>query len=531
MRPIIITLHQLGHGGVTNAVLDQAQMFSEAGYPTTIATMDDSPASSTRVEELRGSGRLPAEVEVRNVHRDARDAASVGGAAPALRRLTGAAQRLAPHLRGLSHRSRHLLGRSPAADLVETGTDRHGSYRRHFAPDGEYRSFDRLEDDGSVRHTNVFENRVLVRRDEYAEGSVSRRTWFTPEGKTNRVQFLTPDGFCYLQRWIDPDNGRGVGVYAADRGSGVVTRYNGLPDWHVSWLQELVDESPVAPYVIAETASTISKTIRLRRDSAVRMAMMHNSHVAAPFRLDSPTRPDYAAIFDRLGSIDAYAILSERQRSDMVDRLGSPEVFTVVPNALRIPDRPQVERDPHLVSVVARLAPQKALHEAIEAFAAVVQEVPEARLEIYGRGAERERLEALAAERGLADSVIFRGRTSTPEEVMARSVCTISTSDWEALPLTIAESLLVGTPVVAYDCLYGPSTLIRDGVTGRVTGFGDRAELAAAIIDLLRHPATVERWGEAGRRDIVERLSFPQVLTAWQDAFAYAERRAGLTGA
>ncbi|UQN28066.1 glycosyltransferase [Brachybacterium kimchii] len=500
-------------------------MFDSAGRKVAIATFDDDPSFRSSVAALRESGRLPVGVEVLNVYQDTRQAAR-GRAGT--RSATGMRERATAAGRNLGRRVREQISSLSHDDLTETGEDKHGPYRRRFTAAGEYYAFDRLDESGGVAYTNFFENRFLIRRDDMEDGFAARRTWFTSAGSANRVEFLTPEGLCFAQRWTDPEDGHGLGVYVVQPGTRTMRRFSGLPAWHADWLQSVVDRSDTPPYVIAETASTITKMLKLRRDSAVRLGMMHNSHLASPFAIDSPLRPDYEEPFANLDEVDAYVLLSERQRRDMTERLGHAETFTVVPNALVIPPEPAEQRDPHLVSIISRLAPQKALHEAVHAFAGVVEKVPEARLEIYGRGKERSALESLVSELGIQGNVEFMGRTDDANGVMARSVCTLSTSDWEALPLSIGESLAVATPVVAYDCLYGPSTLIRDGETGVLVPRGGRKELADAVVELLRSPERAARMGAAGRADISQRLSFEAVLRDWDRAFAYAETRSGL---
>jgi glycosyltransferase involved in cell wall biosynthesis len=57
----------------------------------------------------------------------------------------------------------------------------------------------------------------------------------------------------------------------------------------------------------------------------------------------------------------------------------------------------------------------------------------------------------------------------------------------DAGPLMIPESLLCGTPVVAFDVGYA-ADLVRDGETGYVVRSRDPADLATALHELLRHP-------------------------------------------
>ncbi len=516
-RPIVIVSHQLGFGGATKAVLDQAGMFARAGREVVVATFDDEPAQSERAGELVASGALPRSVRVLNIHEEHRLRVESRSAR------TSSGGRLGKPRRG----SRGEPGDDGRASrrYIEDGRDSHGAYRRAFDGAGELLDFTRWNDRGEIKHVNYYENAMRVRRDSYVDGFPHVRTIFDADDVAIRELFLARDGFCYAQRWIDPKTARGKGVFVVDRRSRSVTRHSGLPAWHVAWLQEIVDSFPVAPYVIAESSSAIVKVMGLGAGSAVRMAMMHNSHLTAPFEVDSPLRPDYEAPFARVEELDAYVVLSERQRQDMVERIGGGDVMTVVPNVLRFPEVGKVEKDHDLVSVVSRLAPQKSLHEAVHAFAQVLDERPSARLEIYGSGPSKKELESLVDELGLSSSISFKGRTNESLKVMARSVCTLSTSEWEALPLSIAESLGVGTPVVAYDCLYGPSTLIRDGETGFVVPRGARRALAESILTLLKAPELARTMGEAGRADVKRTLDEDAVLATWLGAFQRADRR------
>lgn len=516
-RAVVIVLHQLGFGGATKAVLDQAGMFSRAGRDVVVATFDDNLAQSERVQKMIASGELPEAVRAVNVHEEHCTRAESAAERSRSAKLLGRVIR-----RG---RAELVDGRLAKERFVEEGEDSHGQYRRAFSAQGELLDFTRLDGKGKVKHVNYYENALRVRRDQYFRGVPHVRTIYDADDSPIRELFLARDGFCYAQRWIDPTTSKGRGLFVTDRASGTVEKHSGLPAWHVSWLQELVDSFPVAPYVIAESSSAITKVMDLRADSAVRLAMMHNSHLTAPFEIDSPLRPDYEAPFRRVEELDAYIVLSERQRADMVDRIGGADVLTVVPNVLRFPDEQKVQKDDQLVSVVSRLAPQKSLHEAIHAFAMVRDEFPTARLEIYGGGPSQGELESLVEELGLSEGIVFKGRTNEPLTVMARSVCTLSTSEWEALPLSIAESLGVGTPVVAYDCLYGPSTLIEDGETGFVVPRKARKELADAILSLLRDPARAREMGAAGRADVKRTLDEDAVIADWQASFDWADER------
>ncbi|GAA4838085.1 glycosyltransferase [Luteimicrobium xylanilyticum] len=498
-RPVLIVVHQLGYGGVSNAVLDQAAMFSEAGHATTILTLTADP-DLPRLDALRESGRLGAGVGVRNVHLDHEER---WRGQPEVPDPTGA----------------HALRRSPGL-LVERGEDHTSCYERWFDPYGGYVAFARIREDGTLSTLARNRDRVGVAHERFdGDGRVVRANEVSSAGHKTRELFFAPGGHLYAQRLAHPKTGagRGVAVSLPGEAGPRTEKFAGLPQWHISWLRGVLDEFE-APVVLAETPTTIPKVARARRgrDETV-LGMLHNNQFAEPFSVGSPLRHDHLAVFDLLDRLDGLVVLTEAQRRDVVDLGAGADRVHVVPNmTARVDSTPSVDaKDPRLVSVVSRLAPQKALHEAVRAFSLVRAEIPDARLEIYGRGPSADGLAALVAELGLGASVMLMGRTSEPLAVMKRSVCTVSTSDWEAMPLSILESAAAGTPVVAYDCLYGPAALIEDGVDGRLVPRGDRESLARAVVALLRDPEGAVRMGRAAQEKVRARYGREQVLARW----------------
>ena len=65
----------------------------------------------------------------------------------------------------------------------------------------------------------------------------------------------------------------------------------------------------------------------------------------------------------------------------------------------------------------------------------------------------------------------------------------------EPFGTVLAEAMAVGTPVVATR-VDGLAEVVDDGVTGRLVAPGDPAQLAAAVLDVLRDR---ERMGAAAR--------------------------------
>ncbi len=111
---------------------------------------------------------------------------------------------------------------------------------------------------------------------------------------------------------------------------------------------------------------------------------------------------------------------------------------------------------------------------------------PDERILIAGTGPEQERMRAYISEHALSERVVMLGQKSPAEvrALMARVRATVLPTLWyEGFPMTIAESLSVGTPVIVSD-LGNAGAIIREGETGLHFPAGDAHALAAAITSL-----------------------------------------------
>lgn len=143
-----------------------------------------------------------------------------------------------------------------------------------------------------------------------------------------------------------------------------------------------------------------------------------------------------------------------------------------------------------------RLRPQKDFPTLLRAFA-MLRARRTARVVILGEGPERQKLEALAAELGLADDVQLPGASPNPYAYMARAAAFVLSSRWEGLPTVLVEALRCGTPVIATDCPSGSREILADGRYGTLVAVGDASALAAAMeaaLDGQLRPAAEESW-------------------------------------
>jgi len=142
---------------------------------------------------------------------------------------------------------------------------------------------------------------------------------------------------------------------------------------------------------------------------------------------------------------------------------------------------------PPLVLMLARLEPQKNLSLALRAFAELLKARP-ARLLILGEGAERRKLEALAARLGIGGAVDMPGYSADVAGDLARASALLLSSRYEGYPAAVVEALAADVPVVATDCTPCLASLIDRPVRGEVVRPAEPAVLAAALSRALDLP-------------------------------------------
>lgn len=130
------------------------------------------------------------------------------------------------------------------------------------------------------------------------------------------------------------------------------------------------------------------------------------------------------------------------------------------------------------LAFAGRLTAQKSLHVAVEAVARADGVV----LVVAGEGPDREPLERLAGQLGIADRVRFLGPQPRERvlELFRAADAAVLSSSWENFPHTVVEALTVGTPVLATRA-GGVDEVVAHERNGLLVERGDVEALGAAI--------------------------------------------------
>ncbi len=160
-----------------------------------------------------------------------------------------------------------------------------------------------------------------------------------------------------------------------------------------------------------------------------------------------------------------------------------------------------------VVACVSRLVPRKGQDTLVRAWPRVLADVPGAALLIVGDGPYRGRLQAMAREQGVEDSVVITGSVPAEElpahyaaaDVFAMPCRTRNGGlDVEGLGIVYLEASATGLPVVA-GASGGAPDAVLDGDTGHVVDGRRPGPTARALIRLLHDPIAAAEMGERGR--------------------------------
>lgn len=239
--------------------------------------------------------------------------------------------------------------------------------------------------------------------------------------------------------------------------------------------------------VVISTRLTLNLALAaMRTDRQVAVAQEHN-HLTRHESL----RAEYA---ERYGALDALTVLTEGDAAAYRPVLDGVCPVVVVPNAL--PHGTVLRHSPLSAPVAVAaglLTHRKGFDLLIDAWRSVASARPDWRLRIYGRGEEREALQARVEAAGLSDVVSLEGFSTGLDARLDEASLFVLSSRREGMPMVVLEAMAAGLPVVAFDCPTGPAELLDGGRCGVLVPPGDSAALADGILRVVNDPAEQRR--------------------------------------
>lgn len=215
----------------------------------------------------------------------------------------------------------------------------------------------------------------------------------------------------------------------------------------------------------------------------------------------------YRLLIPCLYRLSSRVVAVSRGVAESLARMGVPRnKLHVIPNPVALDRLEEIlAADPlplpnmpaRFILGVGRLHPQKGFDRLLQAFAQIA--ATDLHLVILGEGGERDKLRAQAEYLGIGACAHLPGAVDNPFLWYRQAACFVLSSRYEGFANVLVEAMACGCPVVSFDCHYGPSEIIEDGVSGLLVPEGDVEGLAWAIHRVLEDESLSRALRNAGK--------------------------------
>ena len=197
-----------------------------------------------------------------------------------------------------------------------------------------------------------------------------------------------------------------------------------------------------------------------------------------------------------------------------------PEIskIQVIPNPLPFfPDTVSQHRYQRVIAV-GRYLDEKGYDLLLRAWALIEKQIPDWRLDIFGDGI-KPYYEAIAEDLGIDKSRCkLNDSIADVEKEYLNSSVFVSSSRYEGFCMGIIEAMACGLPVVAFDCPWGPRSIITDGEDGLLVENGNVQALANTLLGLLNDKEKRMAMGANARKNVA-RYKIEYIAEKWRKLF------------
>lgn len=173
-----------------------------------------------------------------------------------------------------------------------------------------------------------------------------------------------------------------------------------------------------------------------------------------------------------------------------------------------------IRREKRVISI-GRLEAQKDFVTLIKAMTSVHKNNPEWKLDIFGKGDDKEKLQELIDSFDAQEYITLCGRTAQPYLELKKSSIFVLSSFYEGFPNVLCEAMFAEDACISTDCVSGPRELIESGANGMLVSIGEEAEMAQALEDLMQDEPLRQKLGEEAGKT-VKRLYLDKIIEKWK---------------
>ena len=158
----------------------------------------------------------------------------------------------------------------------------------------------------------------------------------------------------------------------------------------------------------------------------------------------------------------------------------------VIPNFSTTPINKLSDCTSKRIIAVGRLAWEKGFERLIEIWGMVASNHTDWHLDIYGEGRMYDKLMHMKKIYKAENLTIHNCTSDISREYANSSICAV-TSHFEGFSLVLLEAMRHGLPCIAFDCPFGPRSIIDDGINGFLIDNDDKKAFAEKLCYLIEN--------------------------------------------
>ncbi|CAI3158429.1 Poly(glycerol-phosphate) alpha-glucosyltransferase [Acinetobacter calcoaceticus] len=341
---------------------------------------------------------------------------------------------------------------------------------------------------GLLSHINIFES-----------GQIVKRLKFNEKGVLSSSQVLDSNRLVITEDFYDINNhlvlsrnynneGKIVSLYLYEA-EGVISRKFSSEIELFEYTLSKINMNDHKVYII-DRAIVFAKNILLnKKGNSTVIGVIHAAHYSKAREKDSKTNAHYNSYIENLNKIDHLIFLTEKQKIDFSERFGFYSNYTVIPHFYKSTSfgDSSTSRQKYQCVCLARFDKVKRLDLLIEIFGEIHKKIPQANLDIYGFGPEKENLIKIIKNNDLEGIVRLRDFVSDVNSVLKNADLMLFTSGSEGFCMAILDSLKNNCPVISFDIDYGPNEMIINDYNGYLIEDNNTEKFINTTVELLNN--------------------------------------------
>ncbi len=286
-------------------------------------------------------------------------------------------------------------------------------------------------------------------------------------------------------------------------------------------LETLIND--IKPDIVISTFTNDSDFLYKFKDGSKKVIEFHFSHdgFKSQMKYGQQTLKNKLLLLYRLKKhewiakkYDAFVVLTEED----AEAWRGYSNLHIIPNMLSFEPKEISTCMNKRAIAVGRLDFQKKFDRLIDIWALVNKKCPDWRLDIFGKGPDREMLQAQINNLGLEGVISILEPTKNIEKEYANSSVYVMTSTYEGLPMTLLEATSMGIPCVAYGCKCGPRDIIDNDINGYCVEEGNKNDYVKKLVELLNNKEKRISFGTMAKKK-ASNYTIDSIMSKWTSLF------------